>query len=102
VALPIPLLLAPVVFAAAIYWQLKRSRAILDKWAGDNNVQIVKSRYRFLKGPFPWPSSQFKDVFFVNVRDLRDGSCRSGWVGCGLGLFGYVPNGKVDVIWKKD
>ena len=98
---PIPLIGVPLVFAGAIYWQLTRSRAILDKWAGDNHVQIENRRYSFFGGPFPWPSSHYMDVFFIRVRDLRDGTIRSGWVGCGRRFLGFVPNGKVDVSWKK-
>jgi hypothetical protein len=62
-------------------WQFRRSRSLLDRWAGRNGYRIIDSAYRvFFRGPFSWTSSGLQTVYGVTVVDK---AAASGAAGCG-------------------
>lgn len=81
-----------------VFWQLSRSRAQLREWAMLNELEILKSEFRFLRrGPFFWTSSKGQWVFYVTVRD-RQSTVHSGWVRCGGWWLGLWSN-KTEAKW---
>jgi hypothetical protein len=92
--------LAVLLAASLMFWHLKRSRELLERWADDNRYQIVESSYRhLLRGPFFWTSSKGQTVYRVTVRDAK-GVERSGWVRCGSWWTGLFSD-KVEVRWEE-
>ncbi|MBN1937176.1 MAG: hypothetical protein JW934_21130 [Anaerolineae bacterium] len=86
--------LVVIAMGAAIYGFVKRSDALLHKWATDNGYQIVRAEFTlFRRGPFFW-SSRYQAVYRVVVRDPA-GQVRFGWVRCG-GWLGGVFEDKVE------
>ena len=80
-------------------WAFSRGRTLLNRWAEENNLQILHSELRTLcAGPFTWKSSRSQLVYFVRVRD-RAGGERSGWVRCGSFWHG-ISSDKTEVRWK--
>ncbi len=91
--------LAVAVSFLILLWDLRRSRAILDKWAANEGFNIVSAERRWvLTGPFWWRTGRGQRVFYVTVRDAK-GHVRRAYVRVGgwlLGLFSDVA----DVEWQ--
>src|SRR5690349_24522569 len=86
------ILLLIVIGAAAVWWNITRSRALLNRWAEDSGCEILESHYRvFRKGPFFWTSSKGQTVYYVTIRDPQ-GYQRSGWARCGRRWWGRWSN----------
>jgi hypothetical protein len=93
------ILLFVVIGVVALWWDITRSRALLNRWAADSGFQIIESHYRvFRKGPFFWTSSRGQTVYFVTIRD-RQGYQRSGWVRCGSWWWGLWST-ETQVRWE--
>lgn len=71
-------------------WHHARAREMLEGWARQSGVQILKAEYRsFFRGPYFWTSSKGQTVYEVWVRD-ESGRDRHGYVRCGgyfLGMW---------------
>jgi hypothetical protein len=82
----------------AFYWNVSRSRTLLQGWAAKSGFEILQSEFRFVRrGPFFWTSSKGQTVYYVRVQDGQ-GQVRSGWVRCGgwwLGLW----SDRTEVRW---
>jgi hypothetical protein len=80
----------------AIY--ITRSRAMVNKWAKDNNYTLLKKEHRiFRKGPY-FLSGRNQAVYRVEVRDAT-GLKLKGWVRCGNwfgGVFGSAVESQMD------
>jgi len=80
----------------AIY--ITRSRAMVKKWAKDNNYTLLKKEHRiFRKGPY-FLSGRNQAVYRVEVRDAT-GLKLKGWVRCGnwfSGVFGSAVEYQMD------
>src|SRR5271166_5470134 len=62
-----------------------RTKAILNKWAAENRVEIALRKPRLFpfKGPFKWwTNGRGQIVYFLRVRG-QDGQERSCWIRCG-------------------
>jgi hypothetical protein len=93
-----PLIFVLVIAVAGLYWQYSRSRTLLERWAMQNDFELLSSDYRYLrKGPFTWTSSRNQTVYFVTVRDKQN-QVRSGWVRCGGWWVGLYSD-KTEVAW---
>jgi hypothetical protein len=90
-------LFGAVVLFIALSWYVTRSRGVLRKWARDNGVEIVASRFCFFNGPFIVTSTKGQAVYYVTVRDPSGGE-RSGWVRCGGFFVGMLSDSAV-VKW---
>jgi hypothetical protein len=94
------LIIAAVVLFLVAYYAIyiSRSRAILRKWARDNNYTLLKTEHRmFRKGPY-FLSGRNQAVFRVAVRD-ETGLKQKGWVRCGNwlgGVFGSAVEAQMD------
>lgn len=81
------------------YWQISRSRLLLENWAAQNGFEIVKGEFRFFfRGPFFWTSSKGQTIYYVTVRDGQE-RVRSGWVRCGGWWLGLLSD-KAEVRWE--
>jgi hypothetical protein len=80
-----------------------RSKPILDKWATENEVEILLRKQRFwpFTGPFKWwKVGRGQSVYFLRVRS-RDGRERSCWVRCGSQFGGIWFSKKTEVKWAE-
>jgi hypothetical protein len=80
-----------------------RMKAILNKWASENEVEIVMSRVKLFsfKGPFKWwTNGRGQMVCFLRVRG-RDGQERSCWIRCGTTFGGIWLSSKTEVKWEE-
>jgi hypothetical protein len=97
--LPLVILVITIV-AGALLRGNRRSRELVQAWAGRNGYQIIQAKRRYLfTGPFPQVTSRGAQVYRVEV-EVRPGHTRSGWVMCGSGFWGNDPN-KTAVRWDK-
>jgi hypothetical protein len=85
------------------WWRRRRQRLILQKWADENGLKILRSEERFLfgAGPFKWWSTVAKQpVYHITVRE-RDGHERSGWIRLEC-KWGMLEEGdrKTEVKWE--
>jgi len=96
-----PILIAVLVFCViltSLYWQTKRARVLLHKWAGENALEIKSASRRYLfSGPFFLTTSKGQVVFYVFVKDAN-GKFAHVWVRCGSHFLGMWSD-KVDVSW---
>ena len=94
------MILAIVAAAAYITWFYRRAAAILQRWAQENDFQIVSSEPRILsRGPFFWTSSNAQVVYYVTVIDMA-GRTRRGYVRCGS-FWGGILSDKAEVRWDE-
>jgi len=94
--LGIPIAIALVGYA--FYWNVARSRTVLQGWAALNGFEILESEFRFFRrGPFFWTTSKGQTVYYVTVRDAQ-GQTRSGWVRCGSWWLGLWSD-RAEVRW---
>lgn len=81
-------------------WQMDRVGELADRWARDNQYELVDSEYRFWReGPFWWRSSEAQVVQRITVRD-RYGRERRGYLRSGHWLFGLWDD-SVSVEWDE-
>jgi len=81
-----------------MHWHLLRSDYLLEKWADQNQLRILKRSYRWLfKGTLFW-SVFSRAVYRVTVED-QAGHPRSGWVRCGGWFWGLLSD---DVVVRWD
>jgi hypothetical protein len=79
-----------------------RTKAILNKWATENGVEIVLGKVRRFpfKGPFKWwTNGRGQIVCFLKVRG-RDGQERSCWIRCGNRFGGIWFGSRTEVKWE--
>ena len=77
-----------------IYFLVTRSKHLLNKWAAENQFQLLHAEHRmFRKGPFLWSSRQ-QVVYRVRVRGAQ-GREKEGWVRCG-GWWSGVFSDKIE------
>jgi hypothetical protein len=94
------LILAAVAIIMVAYYAvyISRSRAMVRKWAKDNNYTLLKKEHRiFRKGPY-FISGRNQAVYRVVVRDAT-GRKQKGWVRCGSwfgGVFGNIVEAQMD------
>jgi hypothetical protein len=93
--------LAVLCIAAAIWysvWYYRRGKALLQRWAEENDLQIVTAEYRWLRlGPFFWTTSRGQTVYYVTVMDTA-GRTRRGYIRCGSFWWGLFSD-EVAVRW---
>jgi hypothetical protein len=90
-----------IIATTLVIFSFSRGRSLLNRWAQENNFQILDFEMRTLSaGPFTWTSSRNQIVYFVHVRD-REGKERSGWVRCGS-FWGGILSDKTEVRWKDE
>ena len=74
-----------------------RSRALLEKWAGENQYHLSLAELRlFRRGPFLW-SGKGHAIYRVEIHD-QHGDYRKGWVRCGSWLAGLLSD-QVEERW---
>lgn len=79
------------------YVYFSRSKLLLEKWANENQYQLLYAEYRSIrKRPFLW-SAKGQAVYRVEIRD-EQGNNRKGWVRCGSWLLGVFAD-EVKVKW---
>ena len=84
---------------AILVWTFSRSRRMLEKWAVDNNYQIISASIRlFRRGPFFWTTSKNQVVYYVTIRTSE--GIKNGWVRCGSWAWGIFQD-KVEVRWDE-
>lgn len=97
------MLLGVLLFIVVVFflgWQLFRPRQILNRWAQDNNYEILEADYRWFRyGPFFWTTSKGQCVYYVTVR-TPDGQERRGWVRCGGWILGVFSD-NAEVRWDE-
>lgn len=77
------------------YYQLFKSKKVLEQWAADHGTIIIEKELRFVRvGPFFFHKD--RAVYRIHVRD-HDGELKKAWVLVGS-LFFLNPN-KIEVIW---
>jgi len=90
-------------FISIYWWFDRRSKVILQKWAGLNEFLIMekRQRYIFFTGPFKWwTNSRNQIIYFVKVCD-RNGKERSGWARCGSFWGGVFFSDKIEIRWDE-
>jgi hypothetical protein len=86
--------------AVVIYLQIRRSQAILARWAEENGYEVLASEHRvFRKGPYVW-SGRGQVIYRVRVRD-GEGVERRGWVRCGTWWAGVLAD-KAESRWDDE
>ena len=93
--------LGAVVILAILGWYFynyfSRSKLLLEKWANENQYQLLHAEYRSIRRrPFLW-SAKGQAVYRVQIRD-EQGNNRKGWVRCGSWLLGVFAD-EVKVKW---
>lgn len=79
-------------------WQSSRSEALIDGWANDNHLTVVRKEARTLRrGPMFWSTAKGQTVYRITVRE-QHGMERSGWIRCGERWRGLYSH-KVEVRW---
>lgn len=85
-------------FAAALWWIVRRAGEIVKTWATENSLRLVSREMRWLlRGPFLWRNGDVHIVFRVCVVD-ECGASRVGFIRCGSWFFGLLSN-RAHVIW---
>ena len=89
-----------IIFAVGMMvWHYSRAAEILNRWAGDNDYEIVSSeRCWFWRGPFFW-SSKSQEVYYVTIRTPNN-RLRRGWVRCGGWFLGLLSD-DAEVRWDE-
>jgi hypothetical protein len=81
-------------------WHYTRAASILEKWAYNHRLRILRREYRyFFRGPFTWFTGKSQVVYYVTVEN-RNGEVRTAWVRCG-GYFLGLWSDHVDVEWER-
>ncbi len=94
-------IVAFVVFVVAVLiFRYSRAKSILERWAEENEYEIVSSEHRWLGGPFFWGTSASQEVYYVTIRTLN-GQIRKGWVRCGGWFGGVLFSNQADVEWDE-
>ena len=96
------LILTGVAFAFAVlkWWHFGRSRALLQRWASREGLQLLAFEYRwFSRGPFTWTTAtnSGQAVYRITAA-LADGETKQGWACVGRWLIGLLSS-RVDVRW---
>ncbi|HUW59332.1 MAG TPA: hypothetical protein VMZ92_22045 [Planctomycetota bacterium] len=100
-AVPIFILFVLLLMVGAFAWRRRRSASMVDRWADENNLQIIGKELRCLRrGPFWWHFSGGYEVYRVILRD-DEGRERKAYVRCGNWLFGLFSN-QVKVEWDDE
>jgi hypothetical protein len=81
---------------ATMVWHMGRSGDLLDRWARENCLRIVRRERRWLvTGPYFFRHNKGQDVYFVTVVDAH-GNQRDAYVGGSV--LGMLSDA-VDVRW---
>ena len=97
VSMTILVVIAVGILYGAYTFMKTRSEEILNKWAYENDYQILELQPKvFNRGPFIW-ASKSQSIFWVAVEDA-EGTQRTGWVKCGS-YMGGIFSDKVEVKW---
>lgn len=87
-----------ILVVVSLFWNISRSRSILDDWAESEGVEILGREYRnVFRGPFFWTTAKGQTVYHVRVR-YPDGRERTGWVRCGGWFLGLMSD-HAEVRW---
>lgn len=77
----------------------QRGRSLLNRWAEENDLELLETEYRWLRrGPFFFRSNDKNAVYRITARD-REGRTRSGYARCGGFWFGMWLSPDVTVEW---
>ena len=86
---------------ATFAWQVRRTRALLDRWAATSGFRIVARHWRVWRtGPYRFRSTDAQWVFYVTVEDAS-GRRRSGYARVG-GFFLGLMSDAVAVTWDDE
>lgn len=92
---PVFLIIFWVLIFYFFYYQLFKSKKVLEQWAADRGTPLIEKELRFVRvGPFFFRKD--RAVYRIHVRD-HDGELKKAWVLVGS-LFFLNPN-KIEVIW---
>ena len=76
----------------------RRSRRMLEGWAGRNGYELLEARRRWVfRGPFWWRTSDQQMVYRIVVQD-QAGQVRRGYARVGGWVFGVLTP-KIAVKW---
>jgi len=97
-AIPIFLGIAALIIVA----QSQRGVSMLDAWAKDNNLTILRADRCYLwPGPFLFRTNRGTVVYRITARDA-EGHHRTGYARCGSYWLGMWFSNSVTVEWDRD
>ncbi len=83
------------------YWEQSRSVSMIDRWAGENGLQLLSASRCFFKIGTPfWATNKNHTVYRITVQDTQD-NVMSGYVLCG-GFFLGLLSDRVEVKWDNE
>jgi hypothetical protein len=62
-----------------VSWREDRRQTIIERWARENHLEVLETKWRLFGGPFSWMIYRNQDRYLVRVRDA-EGNVRSGWL----------------------
>lgn len=92
-------LLIPIIVISWIFY-FAHSRAVLDKWANNNDYMLLyaKRSMSISPGPFKW-RWRGQEAYQISVKSVYGGQERSGWIMV-TNFWPFPP--KFDVRWDMD
>ena len=76
-------LVAGLAIAIFAKWDIALSRAVLERWAIHEGLELMQCKHRALFcGPFTWNRQKSDAVYLIKARDSK-GAVRSAWVRLG-------------------